>query len=272
MKKTSPESQSSASLVLQGSLTSKKVTILDVNLGNIQAISETLDSSKMSLLLTEFLDEMSTVVLEAGGMVDRLNGYGFVAFWNVHQDSSNMEIEAAQCAQNMRQQCGYFSKRWSIQPIKLRIGVNTGFCLTGHVSGNGNVNATALGENVDMTAKLRDLCDRFGTELVIGQQTYRAIQEKFACRWLDFIPVSAKDRHMEMYEVICPIVEATEKELHLCRTHDFMRMALATQRYSEVKDIINELVTSNPNNKAALALRSRLERHPAVALTSAWSM
>ena len=57
-----------------------------------------MEPEELTEFLNDFLTEMSNIILEYGGTIDKYEGDAIVAFWNAPTDVENHELCALQAA------------------------------------------------------------------------------------------------------------------------------------------------------------------------------
>ena len=92
--------------------------------------------------------------------------------------------------------------------FKHGIGLNTGECSVGNMGSNQIFSYTALGDNMNLGARLESLCKYYGVQLNISEYTKNAIpadlQKEFVFRTLDKVKVKGKENAVTIYEVLHP--------------------------------------------------------------------
>jgi adenylate cyclase len=86
--------------------------------------------------------------------------------------------------------------------FKHGIGLNTGECSVGNMGSNQIFSYTALGDNMNLGARLESLCKFYGVQLNISEYTKNAIppelQKEFVIRTLDKVKVKGKERRNDL--------------------------------------------------------------------------
>jgi adenylate cyclase len=84
----------------------------------------------------------------------------------------------------------------------LKIGINSGPAVVGNVGAPGRYNYTAVGETVNIAARLESVSGDYGCHIVVGPQTAAAVADQFVLCELDWIKIKGKDEAIAIYELI----------------------------------------------------------------------
>jgi adenylate cyclase len=167
----------------------------------------------LSHVITEYLDAMTAVVFEFEGTLDKFIGDAVMAFWNAPVDDPDHAKHACQAAVRMQQELARLSDRWQAAGLarqRMRIGINTGPASVGNMGSSKRFAYTALGDAVNLAARLEPLNNEYGTSICISQSTLDALQEHdlFLVRHLDLVAVKGKRQAVPVFELIGPNSDA----------------------------------------------------------------
>ena len=77
-------------------------------------------------------------------------------------------------------------------PIKVGIGINSGFCIVGNMGSDLRFQYTAMGDAVNLASRLEGQTVLYGVPVLIGARTARTISDEFAVLEVDCIRVRGK--------------------------------------------------------------------------------
>ncbi len=195
-----------ASLALGGQ--TRPLSILFSDLSGFTSLSERLDAEALVALLNEYLDEMTRVVLDERGYLDKYIGDAIMAFWNAPRDVPDHAERALRAAVTMQRGLRELNARWRANEdgrprLRARIGVHTGDAVVGNVGGKDRFDYSAIGDAVNLAARLEPANDTYGTAIIASRDALEAAGiERFLVRELDLVKVKGKSRPVVMYEVI----------------------------------------------------------------------
>jgi adenylate cyclase len=103
--------------------------------------------------------------------------------------------------------------RRGVPGYAVKIGLNTGPAVVGNVGAPKRYNYTAVGETVNIAARLESVPEDYGCRIVVGPNTAAAIGDRFVICELDWIKVKGKDTAFSVYQLIGEKSTASEAEL-----------------------------------------------------------
>ncbi|MGE3805555.1 MAG: adenylate/guanylate cyclase domain-containing protein [Gemmataceae bacterium] len=173
--------------------------------------------------LREYLGTLSGEVVDSGGTVDKFIGDAVMAFWgapNPLEDHALAACKAAlRCQARMRQLREVWEVR-GLQPFYNRIGINTGEVVIGNIGSDTRLNYTAIGDPVNLAARLEGVNKLFGTEVVISQYTRQAAGDAIVVRCLGGIVVKGKTEVVQIYELLGLKGQVDEARLEQAARHE----------------------------------------------------
>ncbi|MBI4539223.1 MAG: CHASE2 domain-containing protein, partial [Gemmatimonadetes bacterium] len=196
----------------------RELTLLFSDLAGFTNLSENMDPEHLVSLLNEYLDDMTRIVLKEGGTLDKYIGDAIMAFWNAPKEQPDHADRGLRCAIRMQHRLAELNRRWLKQgradgTLQVRIGINTGVAVVGNVGGTERFDFSAIGDSVNLAARLEPANKTYGTLVMASEFTVRvATFEAYRMRELDYIAVKGKSRPVRVYEVIGLAEEAIAPE------------------------------------------------------------
>lgn len=185
----------------------RPLTLLFSDLAGFSGISEELDAQELVAFLNEYLEEMSEIVIEEQGYVDKYIGDAVMAFWNAPVDVPDHADRALRAAVRMQRRIGRLNERWAArnpdhEPLAARIGVHTGEVVVGMIGGEGSINYSAIGDDVNLAARLEPANKDYGTLTMVTEETLAAAGGTYRVRELDYIAVYGKEEPARVFELL----------------------------------------------------------------------
>jgi adenylate cyclase len=182
----------------------RPLTILFSDLSGFTTLSEKMDPQNLVTLLNEYLDDMTQVVLDEGGTLDKYIGDAVMAFWNAPKAYPDHADRALRAAVTMQRHMEALNRRWSDQEdLKVRIGIHTGEVVVGNLGGEGRFSYSAIGDAVNLAARLEPANKTYDTLVMVSQATLAAGDAaKVRVRELDYIAVVGKEEPVVVYELL----------------------------------------------------------------------
>ncbi len=181
----------------------KELSIYFSDLQGFSTISEALTPTQLTALLNEFLSEMTDIIQEEGGTLDKYIGDAIVAFWNapLSQDDHPVRcVRAALRCQKRLDELRPILKNKYGKEIYSRIGINTGKVVVGNMGSSRRFNYTILGDAANLASRLEGINKYFGTYTLISESTLAMLNNVFPAREIAKVCVVGKTQSIRIYE------------------------------------------------------------------------
>jgi len=170
-----------------------EVTVLFADLRGFTPFSEQAPPEGVVAMLNEYFGRAVPVILANGGSVTQFVGDAVMALFNAPTRQPDHALRAAKAALGVQRAIEEAAVREPGWPL-FRIGVNTGPALVGNIGSAELRSFTAIGDTVNLAARLEELA---GTgQVVIGPGTYAAIAEVAVAHRLEEIEVRGMRRRV----------------------------------------------------------------------------
>ena len=183
-----------------------EITVMFSDIRGFTTISENLDAQDLALFLNQYLSDMTGLVFENQGTLDKYIGDAVMAFWGAPFEVDDHAISACNSALKMMQRVREMQRQWQAQgkpQLDIGIGLNSGVASVGNMGSALRYGYTALGDTVNLSSRLEGLNKDYGTHIIVNETTYAATREaKFVYRELDLIRVKGKTQPVMIYELI----------------------------------------------------------------------
>lgn len=188
------------------------LTIMFSDIAGFTTISESFEPEELVGFLNEYLGEMTDIIMNYQGTLDKYEGDAIMAFWNAPLPQHNHALNACLAALENQKRLTELRQKWAkagMPEMKVRIGINTGEAVVGNMGSKNRFNYTAVGDNVNLASRLEGINKQYGTYLMISEHTYEEVKDKLICRELDDIRVKGKNKSVRIYELMCKKEELT---------------------------------------------------------------
>lgn len=189
----------------------KNITVFFSDVRDFTTISEKLTPEQLSQALNMYMTMMTDTLFEHKGTLDKYIGDAMVAYWGAPVDLPDNAYWAIKGAIEMIERLPPINeefKKLGFPLFKHGIGLNTGECSVGNMGSNQIFSYTALGDNMNLGARLESLCKFYGVQLNVSEYTIDAIPEnkrhEFVYRTLDKVKVKGKEKAVTIYEIMHP--------------------------------------------------------------------
>lgn len=186
-------------------------TAFFTDIQSFSSFSEQLSASEVVELLNEYLTDMTTILLDNQGTLDKYIGDAIVAFYGAPVPVERHEYLACLTAIQMQERLAELRAKWQaeggkwpeiVHHMQNRIGIATGSMVTGNMGSAMRMNYTMMGDIVNTAARLESSAKQYGIYIQVAEETYQATQDEFEWRDLDFVKVKGKTLPVRVYECI----------------------------------------------------------------------
>jgi adenylate cyclase len=183
-----------SSLVLGGER--RYCTFLFTDVRGFTAMSEKLEPEEVTKIMNKALTIQADAVKEYGGMVDKYIGDAMMAIFNAPLDLPDHETAAVLCAKDIQENI----KKADID-VEIGVGINTGFACIGNMGSDTRFDYTAIGDAVNLAARLESSTKEVGEDIVIGYDTISSsnFSNELLLKELDSIFVKGKEKPIKIY-------------------------------------------------------------------------
>jgi len=187
------------------------LTVFFSDLENFSSHSETLPPADLLVQISAYLEEVSGAISEEGGTVDKFIGDGVMAFWNAPAQRRDHVLRACAAALRAARRMERVNDAWEAEGrprIRIRIGLNCASVLVGNVGSSTRLSYTALGDGVNVAARLEGINKQFGTTICISDSIYDEVKADIVARPLKRVQVKGRKTEFMIYELLA--LQATD--------------------------------------------------------------
>ena len=186
-------------------------TAFFTDIQSFSAFSEKLTASELVALLNQYLTNMTDVLLENNGTLDKYIGDAIVAFYGAPIEVDDHELWACRTAIKMQDNLEILRQGWRdegdrwpeiVHNMQNRIGISSGQMVTGNMGSESRMNYTMMGDNVNTAARLESSAKQYGIYIQIADSTYQAVKDRVIARDLDNVRVMGKEEPVKVWELI----------------------------------------------------------------------
>lgn len=139
----------------------QSVTILMADLRGFSALVSSTDPQSLVEILQPFFADMTTIIHENGGHIDKFLGDGVMALFGAPTPSSEHAHQAVCCAAQMQRAMNRLNqKNHPLPPMYVGIGLSSGQVMAGSFGSDAYSEYTVIGDTVNIAARLEKLALR----------------------------------------------------------------------------------------------------------------
>jgi adenylate cyclase len=187
----------------------RDLTVMFSDIRGFTRIAEQLDPHTLTGLINRFLTQLTQVIHESGGTIDKYMGDSIMAFWNAPLDIPGHGRKAIEAALAMRTALDGLNVELKTEaasgrrPIVLGagIGLNSGRACVGNMGSEQHIGYSAIGDTVNIASRLEGLSRAYGVDIVVGEDTAREAPD-LAVLELDLVRVKGRDMPLRIFTFI----------------------------------------------------------------------
>lgn len=180
----------------------RNLTILFADVAGFTGLSERL-GERVVPLLSAYLDLTSQAIQAERGTIDKFIGDAVMAFWGAPEE--NPQHASAACRAALRAARALAAnglKDDHGKPLDIRIGINSGDVVVGNIGSQSRLNYTVIGDAVNVASRLESANKRYGTVIILGEETQRLAGDAIIVRLLDKVAVYGRAGGTSIYELV----------------------------------------------------------------------
>lgn len=237
------------------------ISVLFSDVAGFTTISEALKPRELVSLLNEYLTEMTDLVIEHRGIIDKYEGDAIMAEYGVPVPFEAHAREACATALHMQQKLELMRQDWArrgLPELQARVGINTGEVIVGNMGSRDVFDYTVMGDHVNLGARLEGTNKFYGTKIMISEFTYAMVKDDFITRPLDLIRVKGKKKPIEVFELVdFKDAKLDDKSKQLLGLFTRGIAAYRNQKWMDAADIFEYCLKLNPNDRPSQVFHKR---------------
>ena len=180
--------------------TMREITVLFSDLENFTSISEQSEPHRLLMVLNAYHTMVVQTIQECGGTVDKFMGDGVMALYNVPLTQADHALRAVKTALLIQERLSAFQAQFEpTYHMKINFGIHTGMAVVGNVGAPSLMNFTAVGDTVNLAARLQDLSD--GGQILISSVTQALVTGSVKTNLIGSMKIRGRREEVVTYEV-----------------------------------------------------------------------
>jgi adenylate cyclase len=240
-------------------------TVLFTDLQGFTTFAEERSPKEVIGILNRYFDTLTSIILDAGGLVDKYTGDGVMAVFGAplpREDHARLACEAV-LAMRERNINGLIPAPGG--DIITRVGVSSGPMIVGNLGTERKMDYTAVGDTVNLSARLEGVNKTYGTINMFSEFTVRPVIREYLFREVDIIRVKGKRRPIRVYTLLGRMGSFSPWQMETEDLFQDGRELYGRRDWSGAEQVFAEVLRRNPQDGPAHAFLVRcrhLQRHP----------
>jgi adenylate cyclase len=178
----------------------EEISVVFTDVRDFTTIAESADPDMLMHQTSRYFSVLTEAFLAEGGTIDKFIGDAVMVFWNAPNPQPDHVERACRAALTASLACEKLNVQFEaegLKPFFTRFGIHVGEAVVGNVGSSERMNYTALGNTVNLAARLEGLNKQFGTAILASEDVHSRVQHSFHFRPLE--PVLAKGMTKKTY-------------------------------------------------------------------------
>jgi adenylate cyclase len=225
-------------------------------------IAEHLSPEQLIGQLGEYLLEMTAILREEHGTIDKFLGDGVLAFFNAPHDVPDHARRACMAAVRCMTRMAELNQAWEQagqSAFHVRIGLHVDETLVGNIGTPDRFDYTVMGDPVNLASRLESLNKLYGTCILTSDEVRREAGPGFEWRTLDRVAVVGRASATLVCELLGEAGTLAPTVLHARDVYERALDAYIAGRFSEAAAGFRKAATLWPEDRAALEMAERAE-------------
>ncbi|MEG3927973.1 adenylate/guanylate cyclase domain-containing protein [Microcoleus sp. D3_18a_C4] len=242
-----------------GDHVSKEMAIMFSDMRSFTTMAEQMTPQENFDFINNYLQQISPEIRKHNGFIVKYIGDGVMA---VFPDGVDDAIQAGIVKLEQLQKYNQSRKMNGEIPLKIGIGIHVGDTMVGIIGDANRMQADAISDHVNLTARLEGLTKYYGVSLLIsGDVVQRLSQpEKYHIRFLDRAIVKGRQEAI----TVCEVLDVEVEPVRSLKIHTLPIFEEGLQEYGQgnfAKAIVcfEQIVALNPDDKPSQLYLKRIQ-------------
>jgi adenylate cyclase len=182
----------------------QEITLVFTDVQGFTTIAEAADPDMLMLQTSRYFSALTEAFLAEGGTVDKFIGDAVMVFWNAPNPQADHVARACRAALAARaageRLNGEFEAE-GLTPFITRFGIHVGEAVVGNVGSTERMNYTALGNTVNLAARLEGLNKQVGTTILVSEDVYLRVRDQFRFNAFDAVVAKGMTKETRIFEL-----------------------------------------------------------------------
>jgi adenylate cyclase len=183
----------------------EEITVVFTDVRDFTTIAESADPDTLMHQTSRYFSVLTEAFLAEGGTVDKFIGDAVMVFWNAPNPQPDHVERACRAALAGRAACEELNAQFEtegLKPFFTRFGIHVGEAVVGNLGSTERMNYTALGNTVNLAARLEGLNKQFGTTILVSEGVYSRVQHGFQFRAFESVIAKGMTKETRIFELV----------------------------------------------------------------------
>ncbi len=180
----------------------KEISVLFADLTAFTSLTEKLEPQEAMNRVNTFLSAMTDVIFQNEGTLDKYIGDAVMAVFGAPFSQEDHARRAVRTALEMFRALEEINRIHSFpDPLRMRIGINSGRVIAGDVGSEKRLEYTVMGNSVNIAFRIENQIAQ-ADEIIIGESTKEKIGDLFPTVSLGSMPLKGIEQPLRLYRIL----------------------------------------------------------------------
>ncbi len=183
----------------------EEITVVFTDVRDFTTIAESADPDILMHQTSRYFSVLTEAFLAEGGTIDKFIGDAVMVFWNAPLPQPDHVERACRAALAGRLACEKLNAQFEtegLKPFFTRFGIHVGEAVVGNLGSTERMNYTALGNTVNLAARLEGLNKQFGTDILVSEGVYLRARHCFQFRAFESVIAKGMTKETRIFELV----------------------------------------------------------------------
>ncbi len=156
------------------------ITVMVADMRNFTGLAQQIDESILSTLIGNWFRQAGHILLEADSWVDKYIGDAVMALWfHGYDEATPLEIlQILKAVNRLQRMTSRFDQNYDLPfPLKIGVGINTGYAMVGNTGSGDHPDYTAIGDTVNAAFRLESSTKNSNFDLAMSEKTFSYLKD-----------------------------------------------------------------------------------------------
>jgi len=250
----------------------RELSVLFCDAKDFTRHAERLEPRELSALLNALLTPLTEVVHRHGGTIDKYLGDGMMAFWGAPLADARHAAHAVSAAFELQQAVARLAAPFAARgwpALAIGIGINTGVAHVGNMGSRYRMAYTAIGDVVNLAARLEALTRVFHCPIIVGEATRNAFPAA-GYRELGLVRVKGKQELVRIFEPFHPAMDPASTTVNRLARHQRALGAYYARDWDRAEQAFRALHEASPEDPLYVWYLDRVQEFRAAPPPADW--
>jgi class 3 adenylate cyclase/type II secretory pathway pseudopilin PulG len=249
----------------------EKCTVFFLDIKDFTRLSEELNPRVLVELMGEAFENLSKVIDNNDGVIDKYIGDCIMAFWQNEEHELKACKCAVECMKALRELSESLKSRQQ-PPLECRIGINSGSVLLGNFGSTHRYNYTVIGDNVNLASRVEGLNKQYDSGIIITENTCKTLRpDTFLVRRLERVQVKGREQSTLVYELMKSMEEATPVEKENVKLYESAMEEYFAGNFQKAQSMFEQIPNSQEDPVIVKKVKQCIEYQEVIGDGSEWS-